>query len=156
VVDHRQPARDRGVSFVEVLVAIVLLGTVVVAVLAGVRATIIASTVDRDHTTATAWLQSASDVLYGVTRSECSSLPDVIDSYEAVVQATPNSESWDPSRIQITDVKFWDGNAFQTSCNAQTKTLQLISLRVVDLDGSVLESIDVIKGGEIGEVPSAP
>jgi len=150
------PSRDRGATFVEILVAIVLLGTVVVAVLAGVRATIIASTVDRDQTTATAWLQSASDVLYGVTRSECSSLPNVINTYESVVQGTPNSEGWHPDRIQITDVKFWDGNAFGANCDAQTKTLQLISLRVVDADGNELESIDVVKGGEIGEVPGGP
>src|SRR5690606_9875309 len=67
---HRPRRSDTGATFVEVLVAIVLLGTVVVGTLAGVRATLLSSAVDRDHANAHAWLQSASDLLYGHPRHD--------------------------------------------------------------------------------------
>ena len=56
-------ARDRGFTFIELLVAVVLLGTIVVATLAGLRAAIVAGTVDENHSKTYAWLQTASDAI---------------------------------------------------------------------------------------------
>lgn len=148
-------APDRGATFVELLVAVVLIGIVVVAVVAGTRATVVASRVNRDHSSATAWLQSASDVLYGETRAECGTLATIKSFYDPVVQSTPNSEGWPASRIRVTDVKFWNGQSFGTTCNDHSKTLQLITLVVVDADSRPLESVQIVKGGEVGEVGGA-
>ncbi len=63
--------RDRGSSFVELLVAIVLLGSAVVAVLVSLQATTIASITDADHARALAWLQAASDQVFEAERIPC-------------------------------------------------------------------------------------
>ena len=134
------PRRDRGTTFIEILIAIVLLGTVVVAALAGVRATIIGTEVDRDHANAHAWLQSASDVLYGVPRVDCgsqsvSNKANVLASYRAVVQGTANPEGWPSTNIEVIDVEFWDGDEYQTTCYDDFGiNLQLIELRVRDTE----------------------
>src|SRR5215216_2744948 len=55
---------DAGTSLVEILVCVVLMGMVVTAILATLRTSVSASSLNRDHANAHAWLQSASDVLY--------------------------------------------------------------------------------------------
>jgi prepilin-type N-terminal cleavage/methylation domain-containing protein len=151
-----EPARrDRGVTFIELLVAIVLLGTVVVATVTALHASIVASRVDRDHANAHAWLQSATDVLYGVSRADCGDLgtPDaaaVLATYQTVVRAVPNPEAWPASQISISEVAFWDGSSFGTNCfDDVAKTLQRIRLRVVGTDGLTLEDVEIVKGGSV-------
>src|SRR5690349_10942005 len=66
-------APDGGFTFIELLVAIVLLGTVVVATLAGLRAAIVAGTVDDNHSKTYAWLQAASDQIANTDYKSCNS-----------------------------------------------------------------------------------
>jgi len=63
--------RDRGVSMIEILFAIVLMGLVMGAILTTLRVTIMASATDRDHANAHAWLQTSADVLYARTLVPC-------------------------------------------------------------------------------------
>jgi hypothetical protein len=154
----RSPRRDEGATFIELLVAIVLLGTVVVATLAGVRATVIGTTLDRDHSNAHAWLQSATDLLYGHTRHDCGHPTDspaqktttkglIIADYQAVAQGVPNAEGWPPSNITVTDVLYWDGDVYQATCYDDFAiNLQLIKLQVRDTAGRIVEDVEVVKG----------
>lgn len=48
--------RDLGTTFIEILVAIVLLGMTVVATLVALSSTLVATALDRDHANAHAWL----------------------------------------------------------------------------------------------------
>jgi Tfp pilus assembly protein PilV len=125
------PRRDRGVTFIELLVAIVLLGTTVVAVLAAVRATVTASNIDTDHAKAYAWLQAASDAVYNVDRRPCAITALPIDDadqanewtgnkgspsvnapgtvwtdYKAAVNAVPHPAGWTTATIRITSIEF--------------------------------------------------
>jgi hypothetical protein len=160
--EHLPPAeaarRDTGVTFVELLVAIVLIGTVVVAVLAGVRATIIGTTLDRDHSNAHAWLQSATDLLYGHPRHDCGHSTDtapqqavtkaaIIADYQSVAQSVPNAEGWPATNITVTDVQYWDGHSYQSTCYDDFAiNLQLIKMQVRDANGRILEDVEVVKG----------
>lgn len=67
------PARppDHGISLVEMVVAIALMGLTVTAIVSGLRVSIIASSEDRDHATAFVWLQAASDEIYAGPRVAC-------------------------------------------------------------------------------------
>jgi hypothetical protein len=167
-VDRTQ-TRDAGVSFVEILVAIVLLGTVAVGVLTAVRTTVIASSIDRDHANAHAWLQSASDLLYGHPRADCGhpdgdidgngvDEPDaaeravmnarVVSDYQLVVSGVTNVEGWPSSGIRVTDVLYWDGDQYQDVCFDDFGiNLQLVRISASSPDGSIVEEVEVIKGG---------
>jgi hypothetical protein len=146
--------RDVGISYVEVLVSIVLLGMVVSALLVTLRTSIDASTLNRDHSNAHAWLQSASDVLYGSPREDCgteaaSRADDIADVYESIIRTTSNPEGWPAENIEIVrPVRFWDGTSvYQSTCYDDAGiNLQLITIQVRGLDGRIVESVQVVKG----------
>ena len=127
-----EPRRDRGATFVELLVAIVLLGTTVVGVLVALQAATVASTTDAEHARAYAWLHDASDSVFETTRVACnrydgnnpaleSSWDDQIGdsddsaalgqntvwgSYNDAVTATPPPEGWSGGAIKISKIEF--------------------------------------------------
>ncbi len=155
VIISPQSARqgdDAGVSLIEILVAVVLLGSVVVAVIAALAATILGSTIDRDHANAHAWLQSATDLLYGTPRVDCGSIavtnkPAVMANYGAVAATTTNPEGWPAANIEVYDVQFWNGETYQNTCYDDLGiNLQLIKVRVRDTDGRIVEDVEVVKG----------
>lgn len=134
--------------------SIVLIGMVVTALLVTLRTTVSAGALNRDHANAHAWLQSASDVLYGSPRADCgtqtaSLAGDVADEYEAIIRATSNPEGWPADHISVVrPVLFWDGESqYQSTCYDDAGiNLQLITIEVRGLDGRIVESVQVVKG----------
>ena len=148
--DRRPP--DEGFSLVEVLVAIVLISTVTVALLVSLRVSVKASGTDRDHINAHAWLQGATDILYGDALADCGSVaaPDeagVRNTYSSDIQAAPSPLNWN-GRIEIVaPVKFWNGETYGTTCYADMGIyLQLITLRVYGPRDEIVESVEIVKG----------
>jgi hypothetical protein len=145
---------DRGSSLVEILVSVVLIGMVVTAVLVTLRTSVSASSTNRDHVNGHAWLQSASDVLYGSAREDCgtealSREPQVRAAYEAIVRTTANPEGWPAEQISVVPpVLFWDGDStYQTTCYDDSGVnLQLITIEVRGPNGRIVESVQVVKG----------
>ena len=152
--DHStRRTRDSGQSLVEVLIAIVLTGTLAVAGMITLRASIVGSTLDRDHANAHAWLQTASDVLYGAPREDCGTeaVPEpnaVANAYDEIIKDTRNPRDWDRDLIEVVrPVKFWNGkSAFGDICYGAGITLQLITLQVRAPDGRIVESVQIVKG----------
>lgn len=146
--------RDAGMSLVEVMVAIVLTGTLAVAGMVTLRASIVASGADRDHANAHAWLQTATDVLYGAERVDCGTQANttaaaVADAYELIARGTPNPQGWPAASISVVrPVKFWDGTStYQGTCFDDSGiNLQLIQLQVRAPDGRIVESVEIVKG----------
>lgn len=143
--------RDRGTTLIEILISITLLGAGVAAMLTTLATTVTATTTERDHANAHAWLQSATDVLYGEQRVDCDD-PDLEDIYRAVINTTQDPEGWweasNPGAIElVSPVLFWDGDIYQGTCyDDQNVNLQLITIRVSDPDGRIVESVEVVKG----------
>src|SRR5262245_35690756 len=99
------------------LVAIVLLGTAVVATLAGVNAVVVGSRVERDHSRAQQWLQSASENLRASVRRGCDTYTESqIRAYyqDSVIRAAAdNPNGWADDRIEIVPpVKVWNGEDY--------------------------------------------
>jgi len=150
-----------GVTLLEVLIAIVLLGLVVSGSLAGLRGTVLAGTLHRDHSNAHAWLQSASDVLYGAPKAYCdATAPDqgeaaVRAAYDAVVDSVDNPEGWSNQQIGVVPtVRFW--NAVQLDADVDREyvfgptcdpslALQLIRIEVRAPSGRIIESLELVK-----------
>ena len=146
--------RDRGTSFIELLVAIVLLGTVVIAVLTAVRVTVIATTTEREHSRAEQWLESAAEELEITPFGNCNvslgvaaSAAAAHASYEAAVEGAPVPAGWDPSQISVaTEIYVWDGSSWVLYATAGSclddlgLTLQRVSLTVENPDGKIIET----------------
>ncbi len=146
---------------IEVLVSIVLMGTIVAGSMAALRGTVLAGTLHRDHSNAHAWLQSASDVLYAAPKVACDpAAPDkgeaeVRRAYDIVVDSVTNPEGWLDRQIRIVpNVQFWNaGNLdadadieyfFGSACNPSL-TLQLIKIEVRAPNGRIIESVELVK-----------
>ncbi len=149
-------------TLVEILVSILLIGTVVVATLGALRASILGGTVHRDHANAHAWLQSASDVLYAREKVDCSTTDAdsgkaaILALYQPSVDVVSNPETWTNSQISIVDIQFWnatdtDGDGiveyrFGTVCQDTINlSLQRITLEVRSPNGRIIEQVDLIK-----------
>lgn len=145
-----RPRRDRGVTFIELLVSIVLLGTAVVATLAAAQAAIIGSTTERDHARAHEWLQSASEILVNdVAFIECeSSSPAAIQTaYQAALRSNGSivPADWGSGQLTISaPVRFAQANGtYDSTCVADIDR-QLVTIQVVDTDGKIVEIVEVV------------
>jgi hypothetical protein len=158
--EDRVVARDRGVTFVELLVAIVLLGTAVVGILAAVRATVLASHADGERAKGASLLQAASDAVHGEPRVSCAvpdgvpvdaadSPSDWIDNkaavraaYEAAL-ATVATGDWPGATLSITSIEYLGaagGSAFEWSDSHCYEGVQQIGAAVEDFRLSPLPS----------------
>jgi prepilin-type N-terminal cleavage/methylation domain-containing protein len=101
---------DRGVTLVELAVAIALMGIIVVAVLVSLQTTTKGSTIDRDQAKAFEWLQAASDRIFNGPRTPCySTSPTPLAAYDAIAQTAQRPQSWDPASgatIEVVSVAF--------------------------------------------------
>jgi prepilin-type N-terminal cleavage/methylation domain-containing protein len=151
--DERDRRRaDGGFSLVEVLVAIVLIATVTTAMLTTLRVSVKASALDRDHINSHAWLQGATDILYGHDRFDCGSVAapreDLVwGDYNLLVQSAPKPNNWNGTIEIVHPILFWNGDIYSPVCyDDMGINLQLITLRVHGPDNKIIESIQIVKG----------
>ena len=162
--------RDRGVSLVEMLVAVTLMGTVVVAVVASVGVTVKATAYERDHAKAQQWLQAAVGVIEAVDFASCDPLvvngTNVQKAYQDAVTVNKVDTNGDGLvttddgarrpwqyegvlAVQVPDV--WDGSKFvpfsaQLSvCYDQSRLRQQRVRLIVDHPSGVRETVEMIK-----------
>ena len=156
--------RDAGVTLIEIVVAVVLLGMVVVGTMSLLVGTISGSALDRDHANAHAWLQTGADMLYARELERCdpdSAVPittqrlTIMDAYETTVRETANPADWAPTNIEVIDLEFWhiaiapDKSLEEDWVTDRCTTdLQKIGLRVRADDGRIVEEVEVIIGGD--------
>ena len=152
-------------SFVEVLVAVVLLGIAGVAILTTLRVTVIGSATERDHARAQQWLQSAVGAIREVDYVPCDNADTyptaqdhMIAKYDAAVKSATAPPGWDPSsQIRVVGpIEVWDGSRYWTPAEtadpddcfqADGFSLQLVTIEVADTDGEIVETVQVVKVG---------
>ena len=156
--DGEHPRRDSGMSYVELLVAIVLLGTTVVGVLTAVRATVIGTRVERDHSKAQQWLQSAVGVIEAQDFASCDPLVINGASVEATYQdaidhpvtGAKRPYGFTTATIDVRTPEVWNGTKFvafdsQSVCYDQLRLRQQRVTIVVSQPNGVNESVEMIK-----------
>lgn len=142
------PPLDRGVTFIELLISIVLLGAAGVAVLLATTAAITGARTSDQVAKSQEALAEAADYLTdlepeNVVYQSCVPPNNPAGSYQAALDT-----QFGTGVIQVVHVLYWDQNpgAFGTSCEfatSQGDRLQQIRLRT-DTNGSVRE-VDVVK-----------
>jgi type II secretory pathway pseudopilin PulG len=98
---------DGGYSFPEILVALVLMGTVMVAVMAGMFTAIRASSISDDAADLDAVLGAAADSLNDALFIACPE-ETTPNAYEQFAQVGADALGWDHSTVRIVDVLYWD------------------------------------------------
>jgi Tfp pilus assembly protein PilV len=155
--EARDPLTDRGSSFVEVLVAIILLGTIVVATIAGLRASIVGTQIDEQNARALAWLQAASDEMAATAYVPChteATPGDIRATYEAAALLSTHPTGWARATLTIVSVEFltgpiasetWDAASCSSGDPLNPKYPQLVTIRVTDPTGEFTTDVEVIK-----------
>jgi hypothetical protein len=153
--DGEPTGRDRGTTFVELLVAVVLLGTIVVAALAGLRASITGTAVDEDSARAQAWLQAATDDVHATTYLACDSntTAAIEAAYQAAVDGSTRPAGWGSATITLVGVDFLSRTGITEmwgpTCASGSATSPLyaqpVTIRVSSPDGDFAAEIEVIK-----------
>jgi type II secretory pathway pseudopilin PulG len=148
---------NAGLSLIEVLFAVALIGLAVVGTLPLLWSTVRASALQDRFAGARRWVVAAGDyaVTSSMTRIACTTSPNntaaIITSYQTSLRtaAAPNRPAgWADTQMTVTGVKFWSGTAFSATCyepTSPTLKMQQISLRVVSVDGTVTETLEVAK-----------
>ena len=96
-------------TYVELLVTIVLLGTLGIGVLTTVTVTVTGTRIDRDHARALQWLQSAAAVAQATNRESCI-LDPILDAGYATGEEKVRAKYEDAIRTQVADPPGWDGD----------------------------------------------
>ncbi|MGA7757572.1 MAG: prepilin-type N-terminal cleavage/methylation domain-containing protein [Ilumatobacteraceae bacterium] len=143
--------RDGGFSLVEVVIAIVLMGTVVVAILNAVSTSVKASSVSRSAAQVETAVVNAAD---RVNRA-----PKRCD-YTIYVQAAVQTEGWSPDTASVTHEYYvpgvdatvegtWEtGAAGSPGCSGPAPTdllVQRVTISITSPDGKVRRNIEVVK-----------
>ncbi|NND75729.1 MAG: prepilin-type N-terminal cleavage/methylation domain-containing protein [Ilumatobacter sp.] len=155
--------QDAGFSLTEMLVTITLMGVAVVAVISGLQATIRSSVIDRDHATAFAWLQAASDEIYRETRVSCTAgHAAAISAYDTAAQNAPVPPVWasltPAPTVEVIDVEYlgranpgddfgWsDAYCFEGGAFASSPLYtQRVTIRVTSHDGKITRTLQTVK-----------
>ncbi len=104
--DSRQP--DQGTTLVELLVAIMLMGTAVVSILVALRTSTRASSIDLSQAKAYEWVQSVSDQIYDAPRVPCYSggSAAAISAYQSAANGAAKPPGWSSGSVTVTNVEF--------------------------------------------------
>jgi type II secretory pathway pseudopilin PulG len=143
------PRPDGGLTLVELVVAIALLGMGVVAILSAYATLIVTGDRARKHGDVGTVIAAASAA--------------VVDPGRNPYEPCASSGSYDPTRgitlpsgltadhVTVTAVRYWDGTSFQATCYDDSvgsfSRLQEIAVRVESADGRVSEVLTVVKRG---------
>jgi hypothetical protein len=155
--------RDAGRSYVELLVAVVLLGATVVGTMTALQATVIATTTEREHSLAGQWLESAAKAIETAPFGNCriiASVPETsVDArrvYNEAIHATPVPVGWTPDQISVqrtTDIHVWKGQEWVAYSAAGVcdddhgLRLQRVRLTIENPDGQIIDRLEVIRRG---------
>ena len=162
--DSSPLSRDTGLTFIEMLVAIVLLGTVVIAVIASLQVATTAAVTDSNHARAYVLLHEASDAVFTVERASCASNDEsqMIALYEAAFVDLTRPEGWSAVSPNITRIEFLNASdvtgqtvySWGSVCqegltdsdgNPTPLKSQKVTIQVSAPDGSMSKSIETVK-----------
>lgn len=143
---------DRGYTLIEMLIAIVLMGTIVLSIMGGMWAVVRASRQSDQRAKVQAVLGSAADRISVLNHTNC---PEIDGVYELFAEKAAESVGWPAESVRITSYEYWDptpdvADPWAGSCNASAglttaKTLQRLTIEATSPDGNVVSSLQIIK-----------
>jgi len=130
---------DRGESLVELLFAIAIMGTAVVAMLAGLATAVVISDQHRKQASAGAQVRTFAEAVEKAVNNSPTAYVDCASStaYASAFAAEPGYAR------SVVEVRYWTGSAFSPSCGTD-QGVQRVTVRVESNDNRASETIDVI------------
>jgi Tfp pilus assembly protein PilE len=140
-----ESAHDRGETLIELLVAVVIMGTAVVAIVGGLGTAILMSDIHRKQTIIAADLNAFAAAIENAVASSPGYIDCATDS--AGARPYPSYTPGSGYQADIPQVRYWNGttSTFTTSCTVGSDPgVQLVTLHVWSSDGRVDRSMNVV------------
>jgi len=140
---------ERGETLVELLVALVILGVAVVAIVFGLGTSVLMSDVHRKQTQANVTARDYAEALQDAVTTNQSNYVNCATPADygpgtAKITATGFSVPTGYN-ASVTSLKYWDGtSAFVSACPATDTGLQQVTLRVSSTDTRATESLTLV------------
>jgi type II secretory pathway pseudopilin PulG len=140
---RRRVAGEEGETLLEVIMAIAILGTAVVAIMAGVALSIRVSDIHRKQVSASAYVRSAAETIENAIRSDgsgyvaCPTAP----AYAASLSAAPSGFA----SPQVS-VVYWNPatSTFGACPSGGDSGVQRVTISIASSDGRASEHLDVV------------
>jgi type II secretory pathway pseudopilin PulG len=142
-MNTRNRQQDRGETLVELVMAVAILGTAVVALVGGIGTSVLLSDVHRKQATAGAVVRTYAEAIEGVVDA---SPTGYTGCARPSAYASPTGfAAPDGYAATVTSVTYWDqkSSSFVPGC-ATDSGLQMVSLSVSSTDTKVNETLAVI------------
>jgi prepilin-type N-terminal cleavage/methylation domain-containing protein len=156
--ERERVRRDGGYTLTEMLVATVLMGTIILAIVGGMWAVVRASRQNDERAKTQAVLGAAADYLVAYLPVRC---PQEMDPNPYLEQAQQAAQSvgWQGTSVTITKIRYWDpeANGYEGDwadenalCNpavgySPDRGMQLVTVQVTSPSGQYVSSVDVVK-----------
>jgi len=134
-------ANQAGETLIELLMAMSILGTAVVALVGGIGTSIVMSDIHRKQATAGAVVRTYAEAIQsGVTTST----KPYVDCANVSAYASPAGFTQVGGyTATVVAVTYWSGTAFATTCSSD-EGVQKLALRVSSADAKAVETLELI------------
>jgi hypothetical protein len=132
----RRFARDQGETLLELVIAITILGTCVVAIGAGIVGTVTISNIHRQQADASKVLHNYAEALEGTTYSPCPGAMYSLPTVSGFSSPTITISYWNKSLTPTA--------GFQPTCPGTDQGVQRVKIDLANSDGRVSESLTVV------------
>jgi Flp pilus assembly protein TadG len=158
---EHEVAVDRGNTFLEILISVALMGTIVVALLLAMQTSITLSRISNDQAKVESVLGSAADRVANFAYSPCPGADGA--EYLDIARAAAPAVGWTGAVVTIDEVTYWhpatptDPQQWKTTNSlspteclpsvsmTDQRTLQKVRIRVTSPGGDYSRTIDVVK-----------
>ena len=124
---------DRGETLLELLVAVVVMGIAVVAIVGGLATSILVSDYHRKQSTAGEYVRDYAEVAESLPYKPCA-LPADYAGFTA-----PSGFTATPTAI-----RYWNAGAWSGTCASPDSGLQQLAIQVASADGRATERVTVV------------
>jgi hypothetical protein len=150
---RRTLRQDDGTTLIEAMLAVVIAGIAVSALLFGMVVFVVESDRTDEHAIANRVLLEVTEALRGPTVAydvTCEPTPYEVSDAGLASWGVSLPAGWGSSSVQIESIRYWDGGAFGADCDdddeeTEPPRLQEITVRVSDPDGRASASLAVVK-----------
>lgn len=132
------PADDRGETLLEVLIAVVIIGVAIVAIIGGLVTSVLMSDIHRKQATAGATVRDYAETIEKYVAGSYVACQSAANYTSAVGFTSPPGYT-----RSVTSVSYWNGSGWVSACGTDVG-LQQLTVQVASSDGRASEQLVIV------------